>query len=125
MLHEQVELGNITKIEKEYLLQQNADRLASLIKDGKSTEKALRRKKLLESIEPVPIPKLKHHLLKPLTLIVDGEDRGLIMGIGEEYKGRCQNCGADYCSSCARADHVCQTCAQSSLFQARLVPSLG
>lgn len=71
-MHQQVESGNITKFEKETLLEHNAERLETLsteIKDakGKKLEKLQamkikmeQRKELLESIEPKAPHKLKH-----------------------------------------------------------------
>jgi hypothetical protein len=54
LLHH-VEVGNVTKFEKELLLQQNAERIVLLEKENSPTDKALQLKELLESIEPVPV----------------------------------------------------------------------
>jgi hypothetical protein len=59
LLH-QVEVGNVTKFEKDLLLLHNSERIASLEKDGGPTDKALQRRELLESIDPVPPHKLKY-----------------------------------------------------------------
>lgn len=60
LAHDQVENGSITAREKEELLQHNSERIAALSKEGKSTAKALERRKMLESLQPVPPHKLKH-----------------------------------------------------------------
>lgn len=57
---QQVESGKITKFEQQVLLQHNAERIAALEKESKSTTRLVERRKLLESIDPIPFPKLKH-----------------------------------------------------------------
>lgn len=87
---ELVEQGKITSLEKEVLLQQNAERIASLEKDGKSTTKALERKQMLQEIEPVePLP-LKYQaeigkLYKELVplLALERETKGRLLNIKE------------------------------------------
>ena len=79
LAHDQVEHGAITSHEKQQLLQQNAERMAALSKDGKSTTKLVERRTMLESVQPMEAPhhKLKHHAkiaklykeLKPLLLV--------------------------------------------------------
>ena len=71
-IHDQVENGNVTKFEKEILLQQNAERLATLTEEmntakGQKLEKlktmkskATQRKEMLKDIEPQAPHKLKH-----------------------------------------------------------------
>ena len=79
LLH-QLELGNITKFEKEILLQQNSERIVLLEKENSPTDKALQRKELLESIEPIPPHKLKHEaeirkLQRELMPLLEMEDK--------------------------------------------------
>jgi hypothetical protein len=79
LLH-QVEMGNITKFEKELLLQQNSEKIVSLEKENSPTDKALQRKELLESIEPIPPHKLKHEveirkLQRELLPLLEMEDK--------------------------------------------------
>ena len=57
---ELVEQGQITALEKDELLQQNAQRIASLAKQEKSTTKAMQRKEYLSNIEPIEPRPLKH-----------------------------------------------------------------
>ena len=81
LAHDQVEQGPITSYEKEQLLLQNAERIAALTKEGKPTAKALERKNMLQSIEPVAPHKLKHHakiekLFKEVAPLLQIETKG-------------------------------------------------
>ncbi len=40
-----------------------------------------------------------------------------VMDIGERYRGRCLNCGLDFCRNCEGEYSVCLVCAKSSLFR--------
>ena len=57
----QVEEGRLTKPEHSQLLNQNAARIHELEEHYKPTEKLEQRRKLLEQINPLPLPPLKHH----------------------------------------------------------------
>eukprot|EP00566_Odontella_aurita_P001352 CAMPEP_0113600442 /NCGR_PEP_ID=MMETSP0015_2-20120614/42706_1 /TAXON_ID=2838 /ORGANISM="Odontella" /LENGTH=543 /DNA_ID=CAMNT_0000508693 /DNA_START=16 /DNA_END=1651 /DNA_ORIENTATION=- /assembly_acc=CAM_ASM_000160 len=89
-MHEQVEKGDITKYERDILLEYNAERIRSLEKEGKSTVKALQRKELLESIDPVKPPPLRldaeirkfHRELTPL-LRLEERARGRLLTVEE------------------------------------------
>lgn len=61
LLAEHVEGGTLTLLEKQVLLQHNAERIDALEKQGKPLEKALARKRHLESIVPQAPHPLKHH----------------------------------------------------------------
>mmetsp|Transcript_27226 Transcript_27226/g.40315 ORF Transcript_27226/g.40315 Transcript_27226/m.40315 type:complete len:553 (+) Transcript_27226:89-1747(+) len=61
-MHLDVENGNLTEMELEILKDLNANRITELKKaGGKSTQKALERQEMLNSVEPHPLPKLKHY----------------------------------------------------------------
>lgn len=61
-MHLDVENGNLTEMELEILKDLNANRMTELKKaGGKSTQKALERQEMLNSVEPKPLPKLKHY----------------------------------------------------------------
>jgi len=87
---ELVEQGKITEYEKEILLQQNAARITLLEKKGKSTAKAVQRKELLDSIQPIEPRKLKYHTeigklhkeLVPL-LKLEAETKGRLLNLKE------------------------------------------
>ena len=57
-----VEAGKLTAYERDILLEQNAERIAALKKEGKKVpDKVLKRKALLEGISsPTPAPRLRH-----------------------------------------------------------------
>lgn len=57
-----VEAGKLTAYERDILLEQNAERIAALKREGKTVpDKVLKRKALLESISsPIPAPRLRH-----------------------------------------------------------------
>ena len=86
MAQTQVEQGKITSFERDLLLQHNAERIATLEKEKKSTAKALQRKKLLESMDPIAPLKLKHHakigrLHKELSPLLQMETKGRLLSI--------------------------------------------
>ena len=43
---------------------------------------------------------------------------GRVMCIGEDYKGRCKQCGSDFCRNCEEEKGICRACFSSSLFRA-------
>jgi len=59
-VHRMVDSGQVTKYELDVMLEQNAERIASLKREGKSTTKAEERREMLEGIEPKPPHKLRH-----------------------------------------------------------------
>lgn len=50
---------------------------------------------------------------------------GRVMEIGERYRGRCMNCGLDYCRNCEGEFGVCSACAKSSLFRSGVSSATG
>jgi hypothetical protein len=89
-LFHQVETGNITKFEQSLLLAQNAEKIATLTKENKPTDKALQRKVMLEGIEPMEPHALKYEpeiykLRKELVplLALEKEARGRLLTLKE------------------------------------------
>ena len=87
-----VEAGKLTVHERDMLLEQNAERIAALQKEGKKMpDKILKRKTLLEGISsPIPAPRLRHEskiakLYKELGPLLRMEDaaRGRLLSVKE------------------------------------------
>lgn len=85
---ELVEHGQITALEQEELLDQNAERIASLEREHKATSKALQRKEYLTNIDPIEPRPLKHYqeiakLYKELVplLQLEKETRGQLLTV--------------------------------------------
>jgi hypothetical protein len=87
-----VEAGKLTVHERDMLLEQNAERIAALQKEGKKVpDKILKRKALLEGIaSPTPAPRLRHEskiakLYKELGPLLRMEDaaRGRLLSVKE------------------------------------------
>jgi hypothetical protein len=83
-MHDQVDRGDITKQEKDFLLHQVGERIVSLEKQNKPAVKPLQRKKVLQDIKPInPYPlayeseitKLRKELAPLLTMEADGKGR--------------------------------------------------
>lgn len=103
-MHSQVENGNLTKREKETLLNQVSERIGTLDKEISQSadkpkklekltavrKKALERQALLEKIEPMAAPRLRHEVqiqklrieLQPLEALEDGA-KGRLLSVKE------------------------------------------
>ena len=89
-VHRMVDGGQITKYEREMMLEQNAERIASLKSEGRSTAKAVERREMLEHIDPQPPHRLRHEaaivkLHRELAPLVRMEDaaRGRLLSVRE------------------------------------------
>jgi heme-degrading monooxygenase HmoA len=83
LLH-QVETGNVTSYELEILVEHNARNLSLVTKEKKSTAKALQRKNLLQSIEPM----LPHGLKYEADIAKLRKERVPLVALEKEARGR-------------------------------------
>jgi hypothetical protein len=92
-MHKQVDAGNVTKFEKDILLQQNVDKIAELKTENKSLTKVLQRKEMLEAIVPITTRNLKHEIdirrlqkeFVPLIKFYD-QNKGRLVSLQDSHK---------------------------------------
>ena len=83
LLH-QVETGTITRFEQKLLLDQNTEKVASLMNEQKSTAKALQRKERLEALDPI----VPHGLKQEVEIYSLRKERIPLLALEKEARGR-------------------------------------
>ena len=85
-----VDAGQLTASERDQMLKQNAERIATLKGEGRDTARALERRELLEAIAPIPPRRLRHEaamgrLYKELgpLLQMEANARGRLLTVKE------------------------------------------